>query len=79
MLVLYILHNYCECNDETVSDDKVVSAIAHDKDAQSTSTPSYRLESNETEGKRVRRVLTKHLESITLISGNLKTVILKLL
>ncbi|XP_028416694.1 putative nuclease HARBI1 [Dendronephthya gigantea] len=58
----FVLHSYCECNEETVSDDKVASAVAHDKDAQPTPTPSYRHESNETEGKRVRRVLTKYLD-----------------
>ena len=58
----FVLHNYCECNNENVSDDKVASAVAHDKDVQPITTPSYRLESNETEGKRVRRVLTKYLD-----------------
>ena len=52
----FVLHNYCECNNENVSDDKVTSAVAYDKDVQPITTPSYRLESNETEGKRVRRV-----------------------
>ena len=58
----FVLHNFCECNNETVSDDKVTAAIAHDKDAQPCTPPSYRNESNETEGKRVRRVLTKYLD-----------------
>ena len=58
----FILRGCCECIGENVSDDKVASAVAHGKDVQPITTPSYRLESNETEGKRVRRVLTKHLD-----------------
>ena len=58
----FLLHNHCECNNANVSDDKVASAISRDKDVQPITTPSYRLESNEKEGKRVRRVLTKYLD-----------------
>ena len=50
-----MLNNFCEQNNEALSDDKIAAAIAYDKDAQPGLHQSYRSECNGTEGKRVRR------------------------
>ena len=54
----FVLHNFCEINKE----DLIAKAISDDKDNQPKPLPSYRGQCNETEGKRVRRVLTKYLD-----------------
>lgn len=58
----FVLHNYCECNNEMISQDKVTAAIAFEKDVQPGLPTGYRSVCNETEGKRVRRVLTEYLD-----------------
>lgn len=52
----FVLHNYCEMNGESVNEEKVQSAIAYERDFQSVTT------SRETEGKKVRRTLTKYFD-----------------
>ncbi|XP_044170448.1 uncharacterized protein LOC122954468 [Acropora millepora] len=58
----FVLHDFCEINKEAVAEDLIAKAISDDKDNQPKPLPSYRSQYNETEGKRVRRVLTKYLD-----------------
>ena len=56
----FVLHNYCEVNKETMSDEQVRTVVASEQQTQPGNQgripPSY-----ESEGKRARRVLTKYL------------------
>jgi len=56
----FILHNFCEENKETVSEERVGLAIAYDREFQPVTVS--RKDANESEGKRVRRVLTKYFD-----------------
>ena len=55
----FVLHNFCETNDDTISEEMTQSAIAYDQQFQphARSGPS-----NETEGKKVRQILTKFFD-----------------
>ena len=57
----FVLHNFCEVNKEFVSDDRVRAAMENDRGLQHTNqrTP---IQSNEAEGKRVRRVFVKYFD-----------------
>ena len=61
----FVLHNFSEFNNESISDDKVRNAVEYDCHFQPhTESNRYRTESNEAEGKkRVRKVLTKYFDS----------------
>ena len=53
----FILHNFCELNNERISEDKVSSAIDYDREFQpSTTAHNYRTECNETDGKRIKKI-----------------------
>ena len=57
----FVLHNFCEDSKETVADHSVSGAIQCDNDLQPPiQRNNYITDCNETEGKRVRRVLTKY-------------------
>ncbi|XP_060758370.1 putative nuclease HARBI1 [Neoarius graeffei] len=59
----FALHNYCEENSETMDEHCVESAVQCDQEVQpSTQSNSYLTDCNETEGRRVRRVITKFLD-----------------
>lgn len=59
----FVLHNFCEINRESVSEERVRMAISYDRDFQpGTTTNKYLTDCNEAEGKRVRRVLTKYFD-----------------
>lgn len=59
----FVLNNYCEFNNESVSEERVRSAVSYDQDFQpGTTTNRYMTDCNETEGKRIRRVLTKYFD-----------------
>ena len=59
----FVLHNFCEDSKETVADHSVSGAIQCDNDLQPPiQCNNYITDCNETEGKRVRRVLTKYLD-----------------
>lgn len=58
----FVLHNFCEINKEAAAEDLIAKAISDDKHNQPKPLHSYRSQCNETEGKRVRRVLTKYLD-----------------
>lgn len=57
----FILHNFCEMNSESVSEERVRSAIRYDIHFQPNAA-GYRGDSNETQGKKVRRILTKYFD-----------------
>ena len=57
----FVLHNFCEFNNESVSEERVRSAIAYDRDFQPASQGN-RGETNESGGKKVRRILTKYFD-----------------
>lgn len=56
----FVLHNFCEMNGESVSEERVSQAIAYDRDFQPATIASK--DANEAEGKRVRRILTKYFD-----------------
>ncbi|XP_060776816.1 putative nuclease HARBI1 [Neoarius graeffei] len=59
----FALHNYCEENSETMDEHCVVSAVQCDQEVQpSTQSNSFLTDCHETEGRRVRRVITKFLD-----------------
>ena len=56
----FILHNFCEHNNETISEDKVYEAIDNDREFQ---PPPQAKNCNEViEGKRVRTMLTRFFD-----------------
>lgn len=59
----FVLHNYCELNNESVNVETVRSAINYDQEFQpQTVTNQYITDCNETEGKRIRRILTNYFD-----------------
>ena len=59
----FVLHNFCELNNESIGADKVRHAMQYDHDFQPpTAANRYISQANEAEGKRVRRVLTKYFD-----------------
>lgn len=47
----FVLHNFCEINKESVSEDGIAAAIACDKDSRPPAlSNNYRSECNEAEG-----------------------------
>ena len=59
----FVLHNYCEMNGESVNEEKVQSAIAYERDFQPVTTSrGYATGCDETEGKKVRKTLTKYFD-----------------
>ena len=59
----FVLHNFCELNNESISDDRVRNAVDYDHEFQPATVPNrYVTESHEAEGKRVRKVLTKYFD-----------------
>ncbi|XP_037537968.1 putative nuclease HARBI1 [Nematolebias whitei] len=58
----FVLHNYCEANEDPVDEHGLWEAMQGDRDSQPlTRICDYVTDSNE-EGKRIRRVLTKYLD-----------------
>ena len=63
MYACFVLHNFCEINNECVSTDKVANAVSYDHDFQPPqATKRYLTGANEAEGKQVRKVLTKYFD-----------------
>ena len=60
----FVLHNFCELNNERISQDKVSSAIDYDREFQpSTTAHNYWTEWNETERKRIRKIVTQYFDA----------------
>ena len=57
--VCFVLHNICELNHESVSEERVRTAISYDFQPASQGN---RGENNEAGGKRVRRILTNYFD-----------------
>lgn len=61
----FVLHNYCELNNESVNEETVRSALSYDQEFQpDTSANRYMTDCNETEGKRIRRILTNYFDPL---------------
>ena len=59
----FVLHNFCEVNSDSVNEDMVQNAISYDRYFQPPVSSSIRIaSSNEPEGKKVRRILTKYFD-----------------
>ena len=58
----FILHNFSETNNETVSQQMVDEAIQYDVEFQRQRQPGQNIGSNETAGKRIRRIYVKYFE-----------------
>ena len=59
----FVLHNFCELNQEGVNEETTRRAIIYDRESQPETVPyRYITDTNETEGKRVRRVLTTYFD-----------------
>lgn len=57
----FVLHNFCETNNDAISEEMTQSAIAYDQQFQPNARSGV-APSNETEGKKVRRILTKYFD-----------------
>ena len=57
----FVLHNFYEVNKEPISDERV-RTVMEDYQASQSSSQCTLVQSNETEGKHVRRVLTKYFD-----------------
>jgi len=58
----FVLHNFCELNQEGISEETMRRAMTYDRESQPETVPNtcrYSTNTIETEGKRVRKVLTK--------------------
>ena len=58
----FVLHNFCEFNNETISEERVRTAINYDRDFQPPTQSAGCGGDKETEGKKVRRILTKYFD-----------------
>ena len=58
----FILHNFCETNNEAVSQQMVDQAIQYDAEFQRQRQHGQNIGSNETAGKRIRRIYVKYFE-----------------
>lgn len=58
-----VLHNFCEQRNEMIYEKMITAAIQYNQGFQpSAQVNDYKTDSNEEEGKRVRRVITKSLD-----------------
>ena len=58
----FVLHKFCELNNERIGEDKVATALDYDKLFQpAVSTNNFKTDCNEAEGKIIRRTLTNYL------------------
>ena len=63
--VIHVLHNFCEINDDSLSEERVQAFINYDKQFQPHTHPcGYRsgVNGSEAEGKKVRQILTKYFD-----------------
>ena len=60
----FVLHNFCEVNNESVSEETVQTSMNYDRQFQTPALSSNRcgVNSNEAEGKKVRQILTKYFD-----------------
>lgn len=59
----FVLHNFCELNNERINEEHVSAAIDYDKEFQPAVVPNNdRTDCNEAEGKKMRKVITKYLD-----------------
>ena len=59
----FVLHNFCEVNNERIGEEKVASAIDNDRSFQPPVNPNnYRTDCNEVGGKKIRRILTQYFD-----------------
>ena len=56
----FVLHNFCEKHGESVSEDRVERVIQYDRLFQPAQVPAREI--NNSEGKRVRRILAQFLD-----------------
>ena len=57
----FVVYNYCEVNKESICENRVRLVMEEQQESQPT-TQRTTIQSNENEGKRVRRVLTMSLD-----------------
>ena len=59
----FVLHNYCELHNETINEEHVRSAMNYEQHFQPETVPNrYMTDCNETEGKKIRRILTNYFD-----------------
>ena len=60
----FVLLNYCELKCETINEEHVRSAMNYEQHFQPETIPNkYMTDCNETEGKKIRRILTNYFDS----------------
>ena len=59
----FVLHNFCELNKESISDEQVRTVMELERGAQ-PGNQQRSTHSNESEGKRARRVLTRYFANL---------------
>ena len=58
----FILHNFCEMRKETINQQKIEAALRYDAEFQPKVDSGYKINNNETGGKRVRNVYVKYFD-----------------
>lgn len=59
----FVLHNFCEMYNESISDDQTRAVAQHDQQFQPRAEATAEVHNNERGGKTVRSVFTKYFES----------------
>ena len=59
----FVLHNFCGMNKESVSEE-LVRTVMEEEESQPGNQLQRPTQSNEVEGKRARRVITKYLDNL---------------
>ena len=59
----FVLHNFCEMNHETMPENVVQESLSHDGSIQPPQCSAPTRTADETEGTRVRRILTTYFDS----------------
>ena len=64
IIACFVLHNFCELNNKAVGQPNVDAAVRYERDFQPPTQQISRrpTECNESEGRRIRHVLTKYLD-----------------
>lgn len=61
--VRFVLHNFCELNNEVRGEEHLKASVSYNRDFQpDTDRNRYLTDCNESEGKRVRKVLTVYFD-----------------
>ena len=58
----FVLHNFCEMHNESISEERVSSSISYDQEFQPSTQSIMNNSCNETEGRNIRKILTAYFD-----------------